>query len=592
MWKAALNENAFGMRIIMTIYEILRDNAERYPDRKAYYYFKKTGTYRELLNRVDALAERLAAAGLKAGWSAAICLPNSPAVLVSLFAVNKLGVRAVMLNPKSPAEELRRQMEMTDTKCIIYSTVCGKNIRLVRESSDVLSQVPCFYSRITNGLPLFFKLACLKKIDFKPVGECMDKEAAAGRHLKAEEKEAAAGQRFKAEEKEVAAGRRLKAEDNDDEEAAVIFSGGTSGEYKAIVHSSRSMYNSAKACEKLIIPYPEDIRMLSVLPSFHIFGLEVAVFLPICLGGACVLVPFFHIKTIAKIVASDCPDFIAGVPTIFKRIYQCGILQKYEKKGKLRVDRFSWGFCGGDYLPEKIRNDFNELIRRNGGRGYISMGYGMSECCPVAVAEKNINEEKYVGNVLSGCEITIHDESGKPVPDGVMGEIYISSNFLMKKYFYEDKSEYYPLEDEAGKRYIKTGDMGYMKGNRLYYEYRLRRIIKVSGNTIFAGYVENVICRHPQVKNAIVVPVSHDTRGSSTFAFVMCEEPFDREKVRSEILELCKSELIPYAIPADIEFCNAEDIKMTILGKVVYGELEIKAGDIMKQYKNMEVKKL
>lgn len=541
----------------MTIYEILRDNATKHPDRNAYYYFKKTGTYGELLNRTDGLAERLAAAGLKAGQSATICLPNSPAVLVSLFAVNKLGARAVMLNPKSPAEELRRQMEMTDTKCIIYSTVCGKNIRAVLKSSAVLSSVPCFYSRITEGLPLFFKFACLKKVDFKPVGECIDIDRVAG------------------------SSEQVAAATDDHEEAAVIFSGGTGGEYKAIVHSSRSMYNSAKACEKLIIPYPDDIRMLSVLPAFHIFGLEVAVFLPICFGGACVLVPFFHIKTIAKIVALDCPDFIAGVPTIFKRLYQCGILQKYEKKGKLKVDRFSWGFCGGDYLPEKIRNDFNELIRRNGGKGYISMGYGMSECCPVTVAEKNVDEEKYVGNVLTGCEITIHDEDGKPVPDGVKGEIYISSNFLMKKYFFEDKTEYYPLTDENGKQYIKTGDMGYMKGNRLYYEYRIRRIIKVSGNTIFAGYVENVICRHPQVKNAIVVPVNHDTRGNSTFAFVVCEEPFDREKLQRELLELCRKELIPYAIPAGIEFCHAGDIKMTILGKVVYGELEIKARDIM-----------
>lgn len=545
----------------MTIYEILRENAAKYPDRKAYYYFNKTGTYGELLNKADGLAERLAAAGIGDGQSVAVCLPNSPSVLVSLFAVNKLGARAVMLNPKSPAEELRRQMEMTDIKCIIYSTVCGKTVRAVLKSSEVLSSVPCFYSKITEGLPLFFKFACIKKVDFSPIGECMDKAASKDGNKAAADSSGHAT--------------------DDNEEAAVIFSGGTGGEYKAIVHSSKSMYNSAKACEKLIIPYPDDIRMLSVLPAFHIFGLEVAIFLPICLGGACVLVPFFHIKTIAKIVALDCPDFIAGVPTIFKRIYQCGILQKYERKGRLKVDRFSWGFCGGDYLPEKVRNDFNELIRRNGGRGYISMGYGMSECCPAAVAEKNINEEKYVGNVLTGCEITIHDEEGKQVPDGVKGEIYISSDFLMKKYFYEDKSEYYPLVDEAGKQYIKTGDMGYMKGNRLYYEYRIRRIIKVSGNTIFAGYVENVICSHAQVKNAIVVPVNHETRGNSTFAFVVCEEPFDREKLRSEILELCRQKLIPYAIPAGIEFCRTGDIKMTILGKVVYGELEIKARDIM-----------
>lgn len=577
----------------MTIYEILRENATKNPDGKAYYYFKKSGTYRELLDRVDGLAKRLAAAGLRAGQSVAICLPNCPTVLTSLFAVNKLGARAVMLNPKSPAEELKRQMEMTDIKCIIYSTVCGKTVRAVLKSSEAMSKVPCFYSKITDGLPMFFKFACIKKVDFKPVGECIDGAALNyGSREAAEYNKAAGGgnisNRQKGSVESIINDTNGIANDSDcdhatdgNEEAAVIFSGGTGGEYKAIVHSSRSMYNSAKACEQLIIPYPEDIRMLSVLPSFHIFGLEVAIFLPICLGGACVLVPFFHIKTIAKIVALDCPDFIAGVPTIFKRIYQCGILQKYERRGKLKVDRFSWGFCGGDYMPEKIRNDFNELIRRNGSKGYISMGYGMSECCPVAVAKKNVNEEKYVGDVLTGCEITIHDEDGNPVPDGVKGEIYISSNFLMKKYFYEDKKEYYPLTDETGKQYIKTGDMGYMKGGRLYYEYRIRRIIKVSGNTIFAGYVENVICSHPQVKNAIVVPVNHETRGNSTFAFVVCEEPFDKEKLRSEILELCRKNLIPYAIPAGIEFCCAKDIKMTILGKVVYGELEIKARDIM-----------
>lgn len=560
----------------MTIYEILRDNATKHPDRKAYDYFKKSGTYGELLGRVDALAERLAAAGVKAGKSVAVCLPNSPAVLVSLFAVNKLGARAVMLNPKSPSVELGRQMKMTDTECLIYSTVCGKNVKAALETSKELSSIPCFYSRITEWLPLFFKFACLKKVDFKPVGECIDKiERNNGSHVGETcglDSKIALPEGFTTQ---------VTAATDDEEEAVVIFSGGTGGEYKAIVHSSRSLYNSAKSCEKLIIPYPEDISMLSVLPAFHMFGLAVAIFMPICLGGKCVLVPFFHIKTIAKIVACNCPDFIAGVPTIFKRIYECGILQKYEKKGKLKVDRFSWGFCGGDYLPEEIRKNFNELIRRNGGKGYISMGYGMSECCPVAVAEKNFNEEKYVGNVLVGCDITIHDEDGNTVADGTKGEIYIASNFLMKKYFYEDKREYYPLTDEAGRQYIKTGDMGYMKGNRLYYEYRMRRIIKVSGNTIFAGYVENVICRHPQVENAIVVPVKHDTRGNSTFAFVVCEEPFDREKLRGEILELCRKELIPYAIPAGIEFCHTGDIKMTILGKVVYGELEIKARDIM-----------
>lgn len=547
----------------MTIYEILRENAVKHPKKTVYYYFKTRGTYGELLEKADVFAKHLAEAGVREGSSVSICLPNCPAVLVALFAANKLGARAVMLSPKSPAGELKRQMEMTDTVCLIFSDVCGENVAKALASSSRLSDIPRFYSEIFRGLPIFFRFACCKKL----------RQILAARRLK--------GSVCMDKLKDI--GRKVEAAHNDDEEAAVVFSGGTSGEYKAIVHSSRALYCSAKACEKLASPHPEDIRMLSVLPAFHMFGLEVAIVLPVCIGGACVLVPFFHIKTIAKLMAKDCPEFMAGVPTIFKRIYECGILQNYEKRRKLNVNRFIWGFCGGDYLAKETQCAFNALIVRNGGSGYLSMGYGMSECCPISVAEKNWNEEKCVGKLLSGCTVKICDEQGNQLSDGALGEIYLYSDFLMKKYFFEDGRTFYPLIDEAGMPYIKTGDMGYMKEGRLYYEHRIRRIIKVSGHTVFAGYVEQVIKKHPEVSDAIVVPVKHETRGYSTYAFVIGRGALDQERVSKEIIRLCRQELIPYAIPAGISFCEESDIKMTILGKVVYGELEMRAGDLMRR---------
>lgn len=550
----------------MTIYEILKRNTEKHPERNAYHYFNEKGSYQNLLKRVDIFAKYLIKAGVCKGKSVAVCLPNTPSVLVSIFAINKLGGRAVMLNPKSPAIELRRQMEMSDVSAIIFSTVCSQNVLNAVTSSEKLKDVYCFYSKITEHLPVFFKFVCIKKLyPFNSVRRLRD--YLSGNCICMDNL------------KDIDVNVSVSSEDN--EEAVAIFSGGTGGEYKAIVHSSKSLYNSAIACENLVPGHPEELRMLSVLPSFHIFGLEVAIVLPLCIGGTCVLVPFFHMGTIAKIVAKDCPEFMAGVPTIFKRLFECGILQKYEKKGKLNVKNFIWGFCGGDYLDEETRCAFNDLIKRNGGKGYISMGYGMSECCPIAVCEKDFTEEKCVGKLLEGCNVKICDDEGNILPEGQVGEITLSSTFLMKKYFFEDGRECYPLLDEKGKKYIKTGDMGFIKNGRLYYEHRIRRIIKVSGNTIFAGYVENVIKSHPMVKDAIVVPVKHPTRGNSTFAFVICKEPFDRKEMTEEIIGLCKKELIPYAIPAGIEYCGAGDIKMTILGKVVYGELENKAGKLV-----------
>ena len=548
----------------MTLYETLAVNAKKYSEFTALSYFGNKIKYAELFELTEGFASSLYNLGIRRKDSVAVLLPNTPELMVSIYASNKIGARVVLLNPKSPAEELVKELSMTKAKVLIFSTIAKKNVYDAIKSDERLSSLKLIYADILKGLPAMFKVFCLKKL--LPPGEI--------RKIK----------KIKGNADCISFSQSVgdvPVCDDDKEEAVVIFSGGTSGEIKAIVHTSEALNNSARSCAYVVKDYRANLRILAILPAFHIFGLTVAIHFPIYSGGECILVPFFHMGTIAKIVASDCPHILPGVPTIFSRICESKAIARYEKKRKINVENFIWAICGGDYLTRELRVKFNDFIRRNGGNGYISMGYGMSECCPMAVSGPKDDEEGCVGNIFNGCKISIHDkDTGALLKDGESGEIYLHSDYLMKKYFCEDGNELVPMEDENG-MYIKTGDIGHMYGDRLFYEYRMRRIIKVSGNTIFAGSIEKVIESMDMVKECHVVGVKHKSRGYSSFAYVVLKNDCSEDKACEEIMKICRKELIPYAIPVELCFVNGEDVDRTALGKIAYGILEKKAEKYM-----------
>lgn len=539
----------------MTIYKVFKKNALEYSDAYACEYFGKKLTYRELLRKTDDISAKLVTIGVKKGSAVAINMVNSPMLLALLLAVNKLGGKAVMLSPKSPGAELEKQLAMTDADVLIFANVCEKNVYDAMNEWGKDKHIKLIRVNVLEGLSIKYKLACSKKV----LEDVTDYN-----------RNSISVNRIKYTKDEIT----IATDDNAD--AIVIFSSGTGGEHKAIVHSSKGILIAVEACEKLISPIPEGFRMLSVLPACHIFGIVITILAPLMLGGCVVCVPFYDVKYIIKLLCKKCPEYMAAVPTIIRHICENELLKRYQAKGCADMKNLRMCVCGGDNLPKHCSDAFNEIIRSNGGNGYIAQGYGMSECCPIAVCDKE-NEEYCVGNTITGCEIKIYDEEGKEVLEGEMGEVRLYSSYLMKGYYYGDKIFHKPCTDNLGREYIDTGDIGYLKDGKLYFVCRKRRIIKVSGNSIFAGYVEDAIKSHPYVKECVVVPVKHKTKGNTTFAFVVSKCACDENILRSEILEVCKKQLIPYAIPTGIEFCVCNDIKMTLLGKVAYGFLEKRA---------------
>ena len=570
----------------MTLYETIVRNAKEKPDRPAYTYFACTRTHGEMLTEVDRTADALALLELGEGDRIGLALPNSPALLNLFYAINKLGAVAVLMNPKSPSEELARQLKMTECKALFFSTISYRAVAGVGRLAPELSKLYYIAVPILEHMPLTIRFALMGRQFGKP---------GMGAVYKAYPETAMTYSEFL---KEGRNGIGRAAVPDDSAEAVIIFSGGTGGTFKAVVHSSAGLYESAVNCLKTEEPLPPDISMLAILPAFHIFGLSVAIHLPMVADGCTILVPVFNLGIVTRIIRRECPTFFPGVPTIFERLLSYPKFARLAAKGKLNFAGFRHGFVGGDHLSDEVRDAFNAVIRENGGDGYISMGYGMSECCPVCVNDRTSGEPECIGipfettmvRILKECERDPdHPNAYDPediLPEGEIGEIAIASSYMMLYGYDEEgrRNEPCPVSDGEGtaKRWLRTGDLGCVRDGKLFYRCRERRIIKVSGNTIFADSIERVIEENvPTVVKAYVVPVPHASRGHVAYAFAETAGEMPDDALLEVVQRTCKDKMISYAIPAGLTQITPQEVPRTAIGKIAWGKLENRAKELI-----------
>lgn len=548
----------------MTLYETIVKNSNNNPSGIVAKYFNTSWTNRDLQREADKVAASLASQGVTMGDRVGICLPNSLYLLAVLYGVNKIGAVAVMLNPKSPANELERQIKMTDCKGLLFSRIA---IDAVVGMTNINKDMFVVCVPILVGMPIHIKAVLMSRmLKQKNISD-----------LKKKYKKAYTYNEF------IHMSAAVSTNTDDLADAVVIFSGGTNGTFKAVVHSSRSFEKSAETCLETEKPLPKVVSMLGILPAFHIFGLSVAIHLPIYAGGMVVLVPVFNMGILTNIIKKECPAFFPGVPTIFERLLKYPAFVKAAKAARLNFSQFRHGFVGGDNLSCEVRDEFNRIIKENGGEGYISMGYGMSECCPICVNNRESGKEESIGIPFDDMKIRILDEnSDEELSENEVGEITITSDHLMNYGFDEDGNRADLIIDSNGKKWLRTGDIGYYRDGCLHYKCRQRRIIKVSGNTVFASSIEKILEDNLDiVKSAYVVPVPHSTRGYGAFAFVVTNKEINNDELLKIVREVCKDRLIPYAIPVGAAHIEENEIERTVLSKVIWGKLEKKAAEIM-----------
>lgn len=204
----------------------------------------------------------------------------------------------------------------------------------------------------------------------------------------------------------------------------------------------------------------------------------------------------------------------------------------------------------------------------------IYEGYGQSEtCCCIATFPCMKHKPGSMGKPSPGWKIELHDEEGKPVPQGTEGRIAISLNprpvGLVVEYLDNPEANAEVFKDG----FYYTGDKAYMdEEGYFWFVGRDDDVIKSSGYRIGPFEVESALQEHPAVQESAVVGSPDPIRGLIIKAFVILKSGYEpSEQLIRDIQKHVKKVTAPYKYPRIIEF--VDELPKTLSGKIKRAEL-------------------
>ncbi len=536
-----------------TMHQQVRSAAKQYPQTIAYSFMGKKTTYKEFVSRIDAAAKGLTAQGITRGDRVTICMPNCPQALDCFYGLNRIGAIPNMIHPLSAPQEIAFYLEMSKSKAILTLDQFYEKVASVAGDATIL------IARIKDELP--FPLSALYPLT---------KGARAIPRLPREG--------YVLWTEMLAKGKNAtlpedsgKAEDC----GAVLYSGGTTGTTKGIMLSNLN-FNALGLQTIAASGYARihGMKFLSVMPVFHGFGLGVSIHTALIGGGTCILVPQFTAASYAKLLVSEKPNIIAGVPTLFEALLRTDTLKDADLSCLKGI------FSGGDCLSPELKKKIDAFLKEHGCTEQIREGYGTTECVTAScLTPKNYARERSIG-------VPFPDTYYKIVTPGTTdecdpnteGEICISGPTVMLGYMDNEAETNATLRRHYdGRIWLHTGDLGRMdQDGFVYFRQRIKRMIITSGYNVYPSQLENILDGHEKVLLSCVIGVKDDYRVQRVKAFVVpMPGVAPTEELKKEILDYCRQHIAKYAMPREIEFRT--ELPKTLVGKVAYRVLEEEA---------------
>ena len=534
----------------LTMYEAFRDSAKKYPNDLAVFYQGKKISFKKLLDRINKMANVLHyRLGINKNDVVLISQPNIPEVVVLFYAVNKIGAISHLIHPFTPYEQVKAMMEKTNSKvAFLFEQRIAKEVDKYRESSSNI-----YVTRIEDDLPILKKLYYHIFMNFKirkKLGKYNDFPG------------------FSYVNKLKPTFKEDDYNSHDVNSPSVLLpSGSTTGMPKTICLNDKAFNYLAMHSDTFMSLDKEQLRgqkMLSVLPSFHGFGLCMSIHAPLVNGFASILIPRFRTKKVVKVMNIIHPTAICGVPTIYEKLLKEPTFKKSSSLKHLHAC-----FCGGDVLSKELLDGFNNLMKQTGSNCRLLQGYGLTEAIAVnCVNTPTMNKDGSIGKPIPGASFKVMGPNGKELPRNQIGEIVLKSDAVMLGYYQDAEATKECLKDG----YLYTGDLGYVdEDGFIFFKSRKKRVVKVSGVAVFPSEVEQLIESIPEVSKCAAIGIPNEKLQNSIKVFVVSKTE-NKESLKEKIIELCKANLIKWSVPTEIEF--RESLPLTPLGKVDFASLQ------------------
>jgi long-chain acyl-CoA synthetase len=519
-----------------SIYQQFHHCAAANPHSLAVRFMEARWDYEHLDHEVVKTASRLSALGLRKGDVVAVLLPNCLASLTLFYAISALGGVSYLIHPLTPPEELVRFVKKSDAKAVVL--LSGETSRY---KEALIHENPCIIAINPFEGASFFQSLAYDGFRRQEEGVVVL------RHAKEDPK-------FSLADVEA------------DADAVYLNTGGTNGEPKIVVLTNEAINNLGMKGYPLIGGEVKAIKMLTAIPMFHGFGLVMGVHTPLSNGASTVLLLKFRTKDAIQLIKDGEATAIIGVPTLYNALLSRDAFYGEWLKKQIIA------FVGGDSVPESLLARWNETMVKYGSEARLYQGYGLTETVNVS----NVNTKAHhrfgsVGLPLPGLEEKIVDvETRQEVPSGQCGEILIGGDTLMKGYLHDPKLTAESFLTLGGKRFVSTRDYGYLdKDGYLYFKQRLRRIVKINGETVCPTDVEKVALSFFEIYEAYCYGVLDEKKGNVLHLALVIRRGYEkmgREVIADNLRNALERQLTKVYMPTKILFLDS--LPKTPIGKM------------------------
>ena len=361
----------------------------------------------------------------------------------------------------------------------------------------------------------------------------------------------------------------------EDDPSVILFTSGTSGKPKAALHSQRNLlavtgyfeYTDALAAAftgRTLEPgAPVDVRCLLTSPLFHIASLHNLV-VPRIATGSALIIPQggFDADKILRLIEREKVTNWGAVPTMASRLLEHGDIGRYDTSSltafALASAPSSTAFK--QRLREEIPFAANALVD----------SYGLTECSTAAAVATPMDLAEAPGTLgrpIIGVTLEIRDPDGAAVPEGVEGEVYVRSPYVMIGYWRNPEATAAAIDSE---RWLRTGDFGAVRQGRLYLTGRRSDLILRGGENIYPVEIEQTLDEHPGVIECAVVGEPHPDLGQQVAAVVVVPEG---SSVSQDDLRAFATDRLSYFKVPERWRITTEPLPRNVTGKLVRGQI-------------------
>ena len=425
-------------------------------------------TYRQMNDLADRAASSLLRLGVGSGDVVTVQLPNWWEFVVTAFACSKIGA---VMNPVMP---ILREREL-----LYVLNFCEAKVFIVPSSYRGFD-----YAAMAQGMR-----AELPHLEHVIVADSEGESSFERMLLSSEPGMLPPGLR-------------------PDDMAVLMFTSGTTGEPKGVMHTSNSLIACCKALSGRFGLDTSDV-LLVASPVGHMTGYAAIVLLSVYLGGTMILQDVWEAKRGVGLMVREAVTYTAASTPFLGDI--CEVV----KGGAPQPKSLRSFLCGGAPIPSVlIERAADEL-----GLKVCSL-WGMTEVLsgtltePARAAEKSASTD---GRALEGMEVRIADANGGPVPAGESGRLLVRGAQMFKGYYKRPELQTF---DSDG--WFDSGDLAYMdEDGYIRISGRVKDILIRGGENVPVVEIENLLYKHPAVSAVAVVGFPDVRLGERGCAFIV-----------------------------------------------------------------------